>query len=211
MRMIRTYDTHVYDFLGKVRKIFGGIDLSCMHHSFQVIPPAGAGDQATEVHEQFYAAFDELRPTYEDFLRDEIMPLFNEDLCAQAVPTFRVSGPGGTAVSEFHRDSDFHHQVGTVNFWVPMTPAFDTNTVWVESAPDRGDYQPAEVNPGEYLQFDALSLRHGNMPNTTGVCRVSFDFRVVPRSRFVSTGLKTVSSSTDLELGAYYTLVPYRP
>ncbi|GAB3896753.1 hypothetical protein GCM10029964_078580 [Kibdelosporangium lantanae] len=94
MRMIRTYDTHVYDFLGKVRKIFGGIDLSCMHHSFQVIPPAGAGDQATEVHEQFYAAFDELRPTYEDFLRDEIMPLFNEDLCAQAVPTFRVSGPG---------------------------------------------------------------------------------------------------------------------
>jgi hypothetical protein len=201
--VIRSYDPVTYDFAGAVRHLLGIAELSRVHTVHPPQPDA-ATDQNTAAHKLFYDGFYEIRPLYRRFLRREIQPLFGTDLAVQTIPTFRVSAPGGTAVQEFHRDSDYHHQRGTVNFWLPLTKAFGTNTIWIESAPDTGDYRPVDLAPGEYLQFDAINLRHGNVRNETDASRVSFDFRVIPLRQFVSTGLRTVSSTTRLEIGDYY-------
>nr|ADU56151.1 hypothetical protein CA915-30 [uncultured organism CA915] len=210
-RMIHTFDQDRFPFVGRVSEMFGGTDLARLDHCAVVHPPPGTTDQATEAHTRFYAGFDGIRGMYHDFLRTYILPLFSGDVCVQAVPTFRVCPPGGVAVSTFHRDADFHHQPGTVNFWLPLTPAFGTNSIWIESAADRGDYQPVNLVPGEVLQFDAITLRHGNMANDTGACRVSFDFRVIPLDRFEDTGLSTVTSGTPMRLGAYYMVMENPP
>ncbi|GLY02206.1 MULTISPECIES: hypothetical protein [Actinoplanes] len=204
---IHTYDQDRFPFVRRVRDLVGGTDLARLDRDCAVHPAPGASDQATEAHTRFYAGFDGIRGLYHDFLRAHVLPLFSGEVCVQAVPTFRVAPPGGTAVSTFHRDADFRHQPGTVNFWLPLTPAFGTNTIWVESAPDRADYRPVTVVPGEFLQFDAINLRHGNRANDTGACRVSFDFRVIPRDRFRDTGLATVTSGTPMRIGAYYTVM----
>ena len=39
------------------------------------------------------------------------------------------------AVGYPHTDSMYFHQRGQINFWVPVTKVYDTNTLFVESAP----------------------------------------------------------------------------
>jgi ectoine hydroxylase-related dioxygenase (phytanoyl-CoA dioxygenase family) len=39
---------------------------------------------------------------------------------------------------------------------------------------------------GDVLVFDGVNLRHGNVPNETGLTRVSFDFHVIPVVKFVA-------------------------
>ncbi|WIM94452.1 hypothetical protein ACTOB_006476 [Actinoplanes oblitus] len=210
-QVIHTYDQDRFPFVRRVRDMFGDADLARIDESCAVHPKPGTTDQATEAHARFYAEFDSIRGLYHDFLRTHVLPLFTGDVCVQAVPTFRVCPPGGVAVSTFHRDADFHHQPGTVNFWLPLTRAFGTNSIWIESAPGRADYQPVELVPGEVLQFDAINLRHGNLANDTGACRVSFDFRVIPLDRFQDTGLSTVTSATPMRIGAYYMVMENPP
>jgi ectoine hydroxylase-related dioxygenase (phytanoyl-CoA dioxygenase family) len=81
--------------------------------------------------------------------------------------------------SRFHRDRDYGHRPAEINYSVALTPCFGTNAIWIESREGREDYQPMELEPGEMVEFDGASLKHGALHNTTGVCRVSFDFRVV--------------------------------
>ena len=39
------------------------------------------------------------------------------------------------AVGYPHTDSMYFHQRGQINFWVPLTKVYDSNTLWVESSP----------------------------------------------------------------------------
>jgi hypothetical protein len=206
--VIRQYDLQEYDFIGAVRDMLGVSDLPMLHTVYSA-DPAVKHDQNSTAHTRFYDAFEILRPLYLRFVREQILPLFKQDLCVQAIPTARFSFPGGTAVKEFHRDADYNHQEGTVNFWLPLTKAFDSNGLWLESAPGAADYEPINLEPGQYLEFDAIHLGHGNMPNETGLTRVSFDFRVIPRRQYRSTGLATVTSGMSMELGSYYTLAEW--
>lgn len=204
--VIHSYPTTDFDFAGWVGKIMNVPDLSLLHETI----PCGedrASDQDSPAHRLFYDTFPDLADLYVRFLHEVIAPLLPERVCAQRVPTFRVSQPGSTAVTEYHRDSDYNHQPATVNFWIPLTKAFGTNTLWVESAPDRGDFRPVTLDPGQMLQFDAVQLRHGNQVNDTGRTRVSFDLRVVPLSQFRATRLRTVTNHVQLDIGEYYTVL----
>lgn len=206
VRRVERYDAARYPFGAVVAATLGVTDLGRLHGV--VSPDAQAnGDQDTAAHRLFYDGFAALRPLYEDFLIHEILPRANEDLCVQAVPTFRVHYPGLTAVREFHRDSDYFHQSGVLNYWVPLTRAAGDSTVWVETGVGSDCFEPVDLDPGELLCFDAVALRHGNHPNTTGATRVSFDFRVIPRRRYRPTGRHSVTNGTPLELGAYFMLL----
>ncbi len=210
MIVIRDYSSGEYDFAGWVRKILGVSDLALLHDS---LPERRnkKSDQDSQAHLLFYSLFDQLSEHYVRFLRAEILPLFTEPVCVQRIPTFRVSQPGGVAVSAYHRDSEYHHQPGTVNFWVPLTDAYGTNAIWVESEPDRGDYHPIKLQHGQILQFDAVRLRHGNPQNDTGRTRVSFDLRAIPVSQFRSAGLRTVTNKVPLDIGEYYMVLENDP
>ena len=149
-----------------------------------------------------------IRGLYQDFLIGEVLPLYGADLCVQATPTFRLARPGGgLAVAAWHTDAEYAHQVQTVNYWVPLTIAQGTSAMWLESAPGKGDFAPVAMQPGQYLEFSATTLRHGNKPNRTGRSRVSFDFRVIPYADYRDTGTVTATQGRALRLGDYYTLL----
>lgn len=202
---LHDYPLKRFDFPAAVAKVLGLSDMAEVDRGFT--PEAGADLGDTVAHRTFYAGFEDLRDLYQDFVVARIFPLFQQSICVQRTPTFRIAYPGGVAVREFHVDADYNHQHGTVNFWLPVTRAFDTNTMWMESAPGRGDYQPANLRPGQVLEFDATLLRHGNRPNTTESTRVSFDFRVIPLKDYRPRGLRSVSAGVPIRLGAYYSLL----
>jgi hypothetical protein len=157
-------------------------------------------DQASIWHRQFYDSFDVLRGTYRDLIEHEVREYMDEPFYFQAVPTLRVHLPGEVGGSEFHTDRQFGHPVGELNFWLPLTRAWGTNSVWIER--DVGDdvFVAAEAGPGEIIVFNAVELRHGSTVNETRHTRVSFDFRCIAVSDFESSGM----SQGGFVPGAYY-------
>jgi hypothetical protein len=200
-----------YDFVSLVNRIFDTEDLAALGSDGapSETSPRPYSDQSTSYHQMFYRAFPKLlESAYRELVRDIAPAIIGTDrLCYQAVPTLRIHMLGHVAVSEFHRDKDYNHQVGEVNFWLPLTPAWDTNTVWVESVPGRGDYRPVNLSPGQVYVFDGVNLRHGNKPNTTGATRVSFDFRCLPLDQYVDHGLRSVNAGRRMAIGDYFAVL----
>ena len=126
--------------------------------------------------QQFYA-------TYERFVREVIQPQYEEPIFYQKKPSHRILFYNNPGESRFHRDIDYGHSAAEINYSVPQTDAFDTNTFWIESQAGKEDYTPVNMKLGQYVRFHGATLRHGAKANTTGKSRVSFDFRVMPLSQ----------------------------
>lgn len=88
-----------------------------------------------------------------------------------------------------------------------MTRCAGANSLYAESAPDRGDYAPFEASYGQVVQFWGAQCMHHTVPNTTTRTRVSFDFRVVPRSCFQEVAER--AEDGQVHTGQHYN--PYRP
>jgi hypothetical protein len=207
MQILR-YSTKTYPLARIVTDLFGVDALINLHHLWP--RDEATGDSDTKAHAHFYEGFDSyVSGAYEDFLRGMILPMYHGDepICVQQRPTFRVHYPGATAVREFHTDAEYHHQTGVLNYWLPLTPCSGNNSLWVESIPGLGDYMPVVAQVGEFVQFNAVQLKHGNMPNDTSFTRVSMDFRVVPASQYRDNWKVSVANATPLRLGGYFMLM----
>ena len=154
--------------------------------------------------------YDKLKTTsfaeqYKRFLERVIVPQFDEDLYVQRIPTFRFHLPGEMFSESFHKDNDpgYNHQVGAVNFWVPLVKSWGTNSLWIERHEGAGP-RPIDVDYGQLVVFDAMSLEHGSVPNKTPSTRVSFDFRVIPESVYTETDQVSARMKTPLKIGCYY-------
>ena len=169
-------------------------------------------DQSTIWHKCFYkniredSSFDEV---YVDFLNDVIKPRFNEQIVYQKIPTFRVHLPGNIAVGEFHKDKHYRNEewankVQEINYFLPLTKAYGTNTIWTETEEDLGDFKEIRADYGECVEWSASKLTHGNKQNITSVTRVSFDFRVIRKSRYVESNHLTINTKTPFGIGGYY-------
>jgi len=121
--------------------------------------------------------------TYKDFVHHLSSTIFKEKLIYQRKPTLRIHLPENKSVGGFHRDRDYNHPIEEINIWVPITSAFNTNTVWIESEFDKADYSPMNLNFGQAVIFDS-GLTHGNKVNIENSTRMSFDFRVIPASKW---------------------------
>ena len=102
-----------------------------------------------------------------------VAPLFvpygEEKVVFQTRPTFRVCLPNNVAVGQKHRDFDYQHPEGEINFWVPFTRAWESNALYVESEPDKGDFHPPHAMEfGEIFRFWGNKCWHYNLPNDTG-------------------------------------------
>jgi hypothetical protein len=206
---IMHYDTTVYDFRKLIVKHFGEDNLFHLHagHAYEVFDQAS--DQSSHIHKKFYQIYDtdDFLSLYRRFLQEQIQPVFGEPIVYQAKPTFRIHMPGNLAVGEFHKDSDYNHQRSEVTHWMPFTSAFETNTIWIESVEDLGDYEPYAVNYGEILRFPASVLRHGNKINETGLSRVSMDFRIIPLSQYSEVDAGSSHVNLKFKIGGYYSLM----
>ena len=143
---------------------------------------------------------------YKKFVCDVVKPIVGEEeLIYQATPTFRVHIPGNLAVGAFHRDRDYNHPPKEMNFIIPLTKAWESNTLIVESEPDKLDFRQIEMEPGQLLQFDGNNCLHGSLPNKTGATRVSMDFRVMkPSDHDPEFDTKSMTRKMKFVVGGYY-------
>lgn len=204
LSMIFNYNTETYPFARIVSGIMGASDLSYLHVLGTYPLVSRETDQGSSYHKKFYENFHLLQETYLKFIHDVIKPIYSEDIAYQKVPSFRVHMPLNMAVGEFHRDKDYGHGDDEMNFWVPLTGAWGTNSIWVESHEGEGDYHPERLEYGEALLFDGPHLRHGNRINDTFKTRVSFDFRVIPKSIYKDNPNTSINTKSRLVVGDYF-------
>jgi ectoine hydroxylase-related dioxygenase (phytanoyl-CoA dioxygenase family) len=171
-------------------------------------------DQSTHFHKQFYkiARSEEFQKVYTEFIANVIKPLFGEEIVYQKIPTFRTHFPGNLAVGEFHRDRNYRDvewakKVQEINFFLPLTKAFGTNTIWVESEEGKEDFHPIEADYGDVVMWDASNLLHGNKLNSEITTRVSFDFRVIPKSRYIPSTYGSINMNSQFAIGGYYEML----
>jgi len=204
------YNIDNYDFLGLTQEILETEELGLCHKNYEQEEVLGAGkDQSTKIHRKFYDYIDsekeKFSDLYKNFIRDNIKPIFKEDLVYQKFPTFRAHFPNNVAVFAFHKDKDYNHPPQERNIYLPITNAWGTNTIWAESEEDKGDYSPIVANYGEFVVWDGNSLKHGSKMNTTNNTRISFDFRIMPMSEYdEGFSKKSISKNISFKIGNYY-------
>ena len=110
--------------------------------------------------------------SFDNFIHFLAKNVFKESLVYQSKPTLRIMFPNNKAVGDFHRDREYNHPLEEINIWVPITSAFNTNTIWIESEFDKADYSPMNLNFGQAVIFDS-GLTHGNKVNIENLTRMS--------------------------------------
>ena len=208
----QSYDVNKYCFRHEIEQMFGTSELEKIHKieecDFGVLNMET--DQTTKLHKNFYKKVRESNflEEYKKFLREVILPQFNEPLLYQKIPTFRVQVPNNLSVAEFHNDKSYSHSPEEVNIFLPITDAKETYTIWDQSEENLADYSPMNAEYGEYYIWDGANLKHGNKINQSDVSRFSVDFRVMPYSKYDDKNVKeTVTTKTKLKLGSYFELM----
>jgi len=157
---IFAYDTKRFHFEEIIVKIFDGFrPLSQLHlssSSSKTIPEnfiTFENDQSTPFHKTFYNSphLKEFLELYNNFIKYFIAPLFpaEKKIVFQKKPTFRIQLPNNLCVGQKHRDRDYFHPEGEINFWLPFTKVFGRNGIFLESEPGKGDFH----NPGKNLDY----------------------------------------------------------
>jgi hypothetical protein len=168
----------------------------------------------TKFHKEFYGYLNSnqgqlLYKEFDRFIDKEVSQLFDESFVYQKFPSFRKCLPNSKAVGKWHCDSDkdHGHPEGEINFQIAITDIYGTNATWIESVPGFKDFHPIELKQGEYAVFNGNKCIHGNKINKTGVTRLSFDFRVIPISKYnPDSGLISATSTKKFIVGEYYKL-----
>lgn len=191
-------------------------DLTCLNNWFPaqpVIDPTNDQSQAALMHlytvDPFYHGADKGRfiQLFDAFVRWLQQTQFHVSLIYQRKPTLRTQLPNNLSVGTFHRDSEYGHPPEEWNIFVPLTDCRESATIHLESAPDKGNYQPVNLAYGECLIFDS-ALRHGNVLNTTGRTRVSFDFRLILAHEYRGDSEQTTyTQQIPFKIGDYYAVL----
>ena len=207
-----SYNLDEYNFRHEIEKMFGTDQLERIHEiedcDFGILNMET--DQTTYLHKKFYEKVGETNflDDYKKFIKDVILPHFNEDLLYQKIPTFRIQVPDNISVAEFHNDKSYSHSPDEVNIFLPITEAKETYTIWSESQENLGDYSPMNAKYGEYYIWDGANLKHGNKINESNISRFSVDFRVLPFSKYDENNMQeTITTKIKLKLGSYFELM----
>lgn len=211
MNKIIRYSVKDYPFIYLIQKLFDSQNLSELHTQDDTNYPIFevSKDSSTVFHKIFYdkmrSGWDEFIDTYKNFIANFVRPYMNEDIIYQKWPTFRVHLPNNLAVGAWHTDLEFNHPEGEINFILPITRMFESNTIILESEPGLRNFKQIELEPGELFIFNGNKCMHGNLPNRTGSTRISLDFRVLKKSDYNSEKNKSsITTNTKFVIGEYY-------
>lgn len=166
-------------------------------------------------------AYSQFLETYRRFLREVVLPEYvtlrdanaEPSDVVQTSPVLRVVMPSEHFATKAHRDGDYGHVPQELNYWIPLSPVFGSNSLFVESFPDRGDFEAFEGDNGDVFRWWGNRCEHYASPNRTDCTRVSLDFRVVPGPLWASVTSATKEAALagrtlkhlgELRLGSYY-------
>lgn len=206
-----SYDINQFNFIEITEQIFNIDNLNQIHTILEKdldLPDDPSKDQQTIFHKIFYKIYDQENSpfllTYKNFIKHISDTYFsNQNIIYQTRPTFRVQIPNNIAVAKWHKDKAYNHSNKEINIFLPLTDAFDTNTIWAESEEDKGDYSPMNTKAGEFYIWNGANLNHGNKKNETGFSRVSVDFRIILEENFDYSGT-SVTTKVPMKLGHYW-------
>lgn len=203
------YDTKQWCFREMVQTFLDFEDLAKIHEKHRFAERLQKGtDQNQPLHRKFYDAMDSnpaFIEMYTDFIKEVIAPRYEDEIIYQRFPTFRVAQPDNVGTFGWHKDSDYNHSPAEVNYYLPVTRGYDTNTIWHESKPGLEDFKPMDVEYGDIVEWDGANCMHGTKTNETGDTRVSFDFRVMTLKDYELYPPKSsITKGTSFEIGGYF-------
>eukprot|EP00931_Biecheleriopsis_adriatica_P090376 TRINITY_DN64376_c0_g1_i1.p1 TRINITY_DN64376_c0_g1~~TRINITY_DN64376_c0_g1_i1.p1 ORF type:complete len:183 (+),score=32.41 TRINITY_DN64376_c0_g1_i1:55-549(+) len=121
-----------------------------------------------------------------------------------AFPCVRIVPPGKNWTIRPHADFMYGHPMGSINVWVPLTAASGSNTLFAESEPGLEDFEPMELEYGQFCRWYGTLCAHFTLPNQSDQTRASLDFRVVPEAAYHEddkSGYKAGSYYSTCEVG----------
>lgn len=139
----------------------------------------------SELHKKFYNNIkndNTFKKLYCKFIKDIYKFFFPEEMFMifQSFPSLRIQYKNGIAVPK-HKDNDSlsNHPNGEKNFIIPLTKMENTNSIFIESAPDKGDFKSMNLELGDLFYFNGNNCTHYNESNQEGKIRMSLDFRII--------------------------------
>ena len=200
-----TYDTNEYPFKEEIESFYG-VDLERLHHSlgrFDIFDRSK--DQSTLAHKVFYANFNtRIKPLYDLFMREVISPIIGEKLYYQAIPTFRLGLPGNKFVGEFHKDSDYNHQMYEINFNLGLSNYLGEAALKTEVKPGIQEYVTLECPYGKIFSFDHIDCMHGSELNNSDLTMASIDFRIALEKLYFETDTASINMHSRFKPGEYF-------
>ena len=202
-----SYDTRMYNIQELMKNILEEDDLSQIgvEEEHELYDDA-VNDQSSKYHKKYYnnvtSEFFEVYDKLASEIASKIFP--DTEVAYQRKPTFRIHLKDNLAVGEFHKDKAYSHDTEEVNVFLPLTPAYGNNTIWVESEEDKGDYSPMNCDLGQYIVWDGANLTHGNKKNNTTGTRVSIDFRFIKLQDMEDNAKESITTGTPMTLGKYW-------
>ncbi len=205
------YNKEQYPFVELIWQLFGYWNLDELHTKWETeykLFDKPSKDSDTIYHTIFYDrmrnGWEEFLNVYKIFINDFVREQIGQPIIYQKWPTFRVHLPDNLAVGAWHTDSEFNHPEGEINFVIPITKMFESNTFITESEPGLRDFRQIELTPGDLFMFNGNKCLHGNLPNRTGKTRVSLDFRVMKESDYKENTKTSITTGTKFIVGEYY-------
>lgn len=219
---IYNYDKNLYGFNELIKQLFDVPSLELIHVFHEGMPTNGSikwkEESDGKLHQIFYSRLNlrgpgkpwqEMIDMYDLFLKNEIKNKLSDEVefLVQQFPSFRVQLPNSQAIHKWHfdSDSDHGHPTGEINVQIPLTVMYDTSATWIEPVPGMGTFIPMNMFPGQYVIFNGNKCTHGNKVNMTGLTRVSFDFRIIPKKTLeLQTPNKSATFGIKFSNGGYY-------
>tara|TARA_B110000091_G_C13796775_1_gene468221 strand:- start:51 stop:2345 length:2295 start_codon:yes stop_codon:yes gene_type:complete len=97
----------------------------------------------------------------------------------QYPPTLRLQPGPNKQHGRTHRDAEYGHQRGELNFWMPVSYySLTRTTLFVENSPGSKQFHPLALEYGKVGRFHGTLCHHYSPPNLSMCTRVSFDFRI---------------------------------
>ena len=216
------YHSNEYKFYESIQKIFNTEQpLELIHNTSPTIDQVTFNtDTSTYYHKTYYNSpfYNEMIDIYDSFIKTNILPIFNESIVVQKEPSFRISLPNNSALGKcntdtdseiigMHCDGDYNHPPEEINFILTITGQENTNSCYIETKPNKGDFFPIKLNKGEFMSFYGNKCRHYNKLNVSGKSRLSLDFRVIPYSLYKETDSSAVHSNRKFCIGEYFKIL----
>lgn len=207
-------DKNIYKFKEIIEEIFNTKDLENYHkkvtEKLDKYIYTRENDNTSIYHKIFYGS-DKLDIFIKEYIKliKEIHNTRYKDekfIVYQKIPALRVSYPGNKSVGELHNDFQYNHPSEEMNYWFPITETNEKNTCWHETEENKGDYKPLLLNYGEVAEVYFNKLRHYSPINKSDKTRISFDFRIIPGSKWNNIDKKESSMfhKVKFDIGNYY-------
>jgi hypothetical protein len=146
----------------------------------------------------------------------------SDELLILLIINLRISFPGSTAIGKrdidpsadiigIHRDAEFNHSCEEINFIIPLTDMYDTNSIYYEQSINSNihseNFLNLNITPNNFFMCYFNKLLHYNRINTTGKTRMSLDFRIIPYSKYIEKPMNSISHNRKMTIGEYYKLI----